>query len=111
VEASGDLSLAREILTIAQNLRWDYEEDLSRLFGDIVAHRLANAGRAVARWQRDSLASLARQAGAYWTEERPRVASRQDIEQFGRAVDTLRDDAARLEKRLEQLGRERGGHP
>jgi ubiquinone biosynthesis protein UbiJ len=105
VEAGGDMALAREILHIAQNLRWDFEEDLSRVFGDIVAHRLAGAGRAMARWQRETADSLARQAAVYWTEERPLIASRQHLEQFSRDVDTLRDDVARVEKRIEQLAR------
>jgi ubiquinone biosynthesis accessory factor UbiJ len=103
VDASGDMALAREILFIAQNLRWDVEEDLSRVFGDVIAQRLAGAGRALARWPRDSLGSLARQASVYWTEERPQVASRLQLDQFGRAVDTLRDDVERLNKRIEQL--------
>jgi ubiquinone biosynthesis protein UbiJ len=105
VETSGDLALARDIHYVAQNLRWDAEEDLSRVFGDIVAHRLAGAGEAFLRWQRDTAGSLARQATAYWTEERPLIAARSVIEQFGRDVDALRDDAARFEKRLEQLAR------
>ena len=107
VEVNGDTALAREILYIAQNLRWDFEEDLSRVFGDIVAHRLAGAGRAMARWQRETIDSLARQAAGYWTEERPLIASRQLVEQFGRDVDALRDDAARLEKRIERLAQGR----
>lgn len=107
VETSGDLALAREILAIAQNLRWDVEEDLSRVFGDIIAHRLAGAGRAFARWHRDSADGLARQAAAYWTEERPLIAARPFVEQFSRDVDTLRDDAARLEKRIDLLERAR----
>jgi len=105
VETSGDLALARDIHHVAQNLRWDAEEDLSHVFGDIVAHRLAGAGAAFLNWQRDAAGSLARQAAAYWTEERPLLAARPGIEQFSRDVDTLRDDAARFEKRLEQLER------
>ena len=103
VEASGDMSLARDILAVAQNLRWDYEEDLSRVFGDILAHRICDTGRALAQWQRDSFDSLTRQTAAYWTEERPLIAARPQIEQFSRDVDTLRDDTARVEKRVEQL--------
>ena len=103
----GDTALAREVLYLAQNLRWDVEEDLSRVFGDIIAHRLAGAGRAFARWQRDTLDALARQSAAYWTEEQPLIASRALIEQFGRDVDTLRDDLARAEKRIEQLEQRR----
>lgn len=105
VESSGDLALARDILYVAQNLRWDVEEDLSRVFGDIIAHRMAGAGQAFLRWQRESAGSVARQAAAYWTEEQPLIAARLDVEGFGRAVDTLRDDVARFEKRLEQLER------
>jgi ubiquinone biosynthesis protein UbiJ len=107
VETSGDLLLAREVLGVAQDLRWDAEEDLSRIFGDIIAHRLTGAGRALARWQRDTAGGLARQAAAYWTDERPLIAARALLEQFSRDIDALRDDAARFEKRLEQLERRR----
>ena len=107
VNTQGDLALARDVLFIAQNLRWDAEEDLSRVFGDIVAHRLADAGSALLRWQRDTAKGLARQASIYWTEEQPLIATKTDLDQFGGAVDTLRDDVARFEKRLEQLERQR----
>jgi ubiquinone biosynthesis protein UbiJ len=103
VVTSGDTALAREILYLAQNLRWDFEEDLSRVFGDIVAHRMAGAARAFAGWQRTAADSFARQASAYLTEERPLVAARPLLEQFSLDVDALRDDVARFEKRLEQL--------
>ena len=39
----------------------------------------------------------------YWTEEQPLIAGARDIEAFNRAVDQLRDDAARLEKRIERF--------
>jgi ubiquinone biosynthesis accessory factor UbiJ len=109
VEAEGDTALAREILVIAQNLRWDAEEDLSRLFGDIVAHRMVLAANELKRWQRDTADSFARSAAAYWTEEQPLIATRQDVERYVRDVDALRDDIARIEKRIEQL--QRNPHP
>jgi ubiquinone biosynthesis protein UbiJ len=103
VATSGDAALAREILYLAQNLRWDYEEDLSRVFGDVVAHRVGSAARAFAGWQRASADSFARQAGAYLTEEQPLIAARPLLDQFSHDVDALRDDVARLEKRIELL--------
>jgi len=107
VETCGDLALARDVLYLAENLRWDAEEDLSRVFGDILAHRIAGAGNAFLRWQRDSANSLAQQATAYWTEERPLVVARPLLEQFSRDIDILRDDVARFEKRLEHLAARR----
>lgn len=105
VDTTGDLALAQDVLYIAQNLRWDAEEDLSRVFGDVIAHRIAGAGQAFLQWQRATAGALARDATGYWSEERPLVAARHALEQFGRDVDTLRDDVARFEKRLEQLER------
>lgn len=103
VQLSGDTALAREVLAIAQNLRWDVEEDLSRVFGDIAAHRMVQAARELRRWQRATADSFARSAVAYWTEEQPLIAMRRDVERFVHDVDTLRDDVARLQKRIEQL--------
>ena len=103
VAAQGDTALAREILVIAQNLRWDAEEDLSRVFGDIAAHRMVQTANELKRWQRDTAGSFARSAAAYWTEEQPLIATRQDVESFVRDVDALRDDVARIEKRIDRL--------
>lgn len=48
VKIEGDVQLAAEIGWLAENLRWDAEEDLSRLIGDAPAHALAGAGRRLA---------------------------------------------------------------
>jgi ubiquinone biosynthesis accessory factor UbiJ len=48
VKIEGDVQLAAEVGWLADNLRWDAEEDLSRLIGDAPAHALARAARQVA---------------------------------------------------------------
>jgi len=103
VQMSGDTELAREILFVAQNLRWDAEEDLSRVFGDIVAHRMVRAASDLHHWRQQATDSIARSAAAYWTDEQPLIATRHDVERFVREVDALRDAVARVEKRIEQL--------
>lgn len=45
VQIEGDVQLAAELAWLADNLRWDVEEDLSRLIGDPAAHALTEAGR------------------------------------------------------------------
>ena len=45
VKIEGDVQLAAEVGWLAENLRWDAEEDLSRLVGDAPAHALADTGR------------------------------------------------------------------
>lgn len=108
VDVSGDTELAATVNQVWRNVRWDFEEDLARLFGDIPAHRMAEAGRRLQRWSEQSADSVARSLAEYWTEEAPLIASRYDIEQFNAEVDGLRDDAARLEKRIERLSTRAG---
>jgi ubiquinone biosynthesis protein UbiJ len=45
VKIDGDVQLAAELGWLAENLRWDAEEDLSRLMGDAPAHALADVAR------------------------------------------------------------------
>ncbi len=103
VEIEGSADLASAVDHLFRNLTWDFEEDLSKLFGDIIAHRLASSGRALAAWQRDAALRLAENLVEYWTEEQPLLARPADVENFCRNVDTLRDDVARIEKRIEHL--------
>lgn len=103
IAVSGDTDFASVLNFIWRNASWDVEEDLSRIFGDIVAHRLVMAGKAVDQWRSRSVDSITRSLAEYWTEEQPLIARSYDIEEFNREVDRLRDDTARLEKRLENV--------
>ncbi|MGE0800700.1 MAG: SCP2 domain-containing protein [Lautropia sp.] len=54
----GDVMVAAALGQVARSLQWDYEEDLSRVVGDVAAHRVgstlralrAGAGAAGERW-------------------------------------------------------------
>ena len=103
VEMKGDSELAQEIAFLAKHLRWDVEEDLSKVVGDIAAHRLVGGAKAAAAYGRDTADRLAAGAAEYWSEEDPLIASRVKVEMFGEGVDHLRDAIARLEKRIDRL--------
>jgi len=107
IEVEGDAALAGALTRVLATLRWDIEEDLSHLVGDIAAHRIAGAARSAADWQRTTANNLARSIGEYVTEERPLLAGRDALHAFAQAVDALRDDTERLEKRIERLVRDR----
>ena len=47
VKIEGDVQLAAELGWLAENLRWDFEEDLSRVVGDIPAHAMADATKRI----------------------------------------------------------------
>jgi ubiquinone biosynthesis protein UbiJ len=56
VKIEGDVQLAAELGWLADNLRWDVEEDLSRILGDVSAHAIVGAGQRVLTALRDFLA-------------------------------------------------------
>ena len=99
----GDGALAEDVSFLVRHLTWDVEEDLSRVVGDIAAHRLVGAARGFARWSRDASLRVAQGAAEYWTEESPLVASRVKVEGFARDVSALRDAVASLERRIARL--------
>jgi ubiquinone biosynthesis accessory factor UbiJ len=104
VAIEGSAELAEAVRSLFANLSWDLEEDLSRLLGDALAHRLAAGGEALVRWQRDAATRLGENLAEYWTDEQPLLARPDEAAAFCRAVDALRDDVARLEKRIDTLG-------
>lgn len=103
VEIAGNERLAAEVLVLARHLRWDVEEDLSRVLGDALAHRMAGDARRVMRAAADSGRRLAAALVEYAVEERALVARREEFASFAQANAVLRDGLERLEKRLEQL--------
>jgi ubiquinone biosynthesis protein UbiJ len=104
VPVSGDAEFAADINTIARNLRYDAEEDLSRVVGDVAAHRIAAAGRDFVAFQTALLANFASSLKEFLTYEQPLLADPSRVREFITQVDELRDAAARLEKRIEKLG-------
>ena len=47
VRIEGDIQLAAEVQWLAQNVKWDLEDDLARVIGDVPAHHAMTAARAV----------------------------------------------------------------
>ncbi len=100
---SGTANFAETLAFVFRNLRWDYEGDLANVVGDIPARRLASLLESGIEWHRSASSRIGANLAEYATEESQLVASARDIEQFCSAVDMVRDDLARLEKRLAKL--------
>ncbi|MDO9221467.1 MAG: hypothetical protein Q7T90_10610 [Thiobacillus sp.] len=97
---SGDPALLATLDRVFKQLNWDVEADLAPLVGDIAAHRLHTAGRDVLAGIAHTASALGRNASEYIVEEAELMARGVDVARFNHAVDTLADDTARLEARL-----------
>ncbi len=103
IRTSGEPQLAAELEALSRTLRWDVEEDLSRVLGDVVAHRVAEAGRAFRRWQGDAAARLGEALGAYASDEARLVVRRPDLEAFAASLAQLERALEELEQRVGRL--------
>jgi ubiquinone biosynthesis accessory factor UbiJ len=103
VKITGDLQLAQGIKTFFQRLEIDWEEQLSYLTGDVIAHQVFRSLTVLRAWRHEVSNNFLLNLSEYLQEEARYLPSREAVEIFGFEVDTLRDDVERLEARLERL--------
>jgi ubiquinone biosynthesis protein UbiJ len=106
---TGDAELAAALQYLFRHLEWDVEEDLSRVVGDVAAHRIAGGARDFLAWQKEATLRLGQNFAEYLTEEAGVIAAPTEVSDFVRAVDDLRDAVERLEKRIERLEQAKKG--
>lgn len=104
VKLEGSVDLAESLAFVFRNLAWDVEADLAAMIGDIPAHRLVRMGRSIATALRRSVSNAADNLREYAVDESALLANEGDITGFAGAVSALRDDVARLEKRVARFG-------
>ncbi len=110
VEISGDTELAHRFGKILATMDIDWEEQLSHLTGDIIAHQIGNTTRATLRWGSNALNTLGRDIQEYLQEELRLLPDGREIERFLSNVETLRDDVERLQARVNRLQSSSGGN-
>ena len=103
VRIEGDAEFAQLIGMLMREVRWDVEEDLSRIVGDVPAYRAMQALRSFTAWGRDAAQRLAGNGAAFLVDEEPLLVRGRMVEQFASEVAETRDLCARLEKRIEIL--------
>ncbi|MBL8445514.1 MAG: hypothetical protein JNK52_15850 [Zoogloeaceae bacterium] len=101
----GDADLAEAIGFVFRNLRWDIEEDLSHLVGDIMAHRLGVSARWAHKAHVRAWEGARDNAVEYLTEEARLLVTSAESAELMQPLLALRDDLARCEKRLERISR------
>jgi len=101
VRIEGDAELAQLLGRLAREVRWDMEEDASRLVGDVAAHRLARMAENFLLYARDASTRMVEMGAAYLVDEEPTLVRKEELETFSAGVAALRDDCERLTKRIE----------
>ena len=105
IKIDGDTHLATELSKVLQNMRWDIEEDLSHVTGDIAAFKIGELTKKAFTEMKQQSQNAADMLSEFWQEEKPILAKKRHVEQFNANVDTLKSDVARLEKRFAKLSK------
>ena len=93
---TGNAEFATALSFVLKNLRWDAEEDLSKLVGDIAAHRIVGGVSAAAGWQKQAAQNFAENIAEYLGEEARLLTPAREFARF-------RDDLVDLASRLTSL--------
>lgn len=101
----GGAEFATELAFVLKNLRWDAEEDLSRVVGDVLAHRIVAGIGTLAAWQRQAARNLADNLAEYATEENRMVVDRREHTMFADELAEFVESLDRLEARADRLRR------
>jgi len=99
----GDVETGQAFKVILDQMDIDWEEQLSKLTGDVVAHQLANTARRATAALRHTRRTLVQDIGEYLQEELRVLPSRIETENFSTAVTRLSIDTDRLAARIKRL--------
>jgi len=103
VEISGDTEIGQEFQDILTGVDWDWEEQLSKLTGDSVAHLIGELARKGQKWLGNTNETLQENFSEYLQEEARLLPTRTELNIFLDDVDQLRADTDRLAARVERL--------
>ncbi len=103
LEINGDVELAQTVSQIMQNCQVDWEEPLSRVTGDLLAHQISSIGRRFMGWSREAADQTCQNISEYLQEELHLLPPRHEIEEFFTDVYRLGDDVERVAARIQRM--------
>ena len=103
MEISGDTNLAQRFQDIFREVEIDWEEHLSHWIGDSAAHQVGRLLRATRSYLQETRATIGMNISEYLRYEKDILPGREEVAEFVSSVDVLRNDAERLQQRLDRL--------
>lgn len=108
-QVTGDAEIAQTFQKLFEAARPDFEEELSRVTGDVAAHRIAGLARGAYAFGLRARDTFAQNAAEYLTEESRALPTHLEVDEFLGEVDRLREATDRLEARIGAAEKSRGG--
>ena len=100
IEVTGDLVFLQDFKNIMSEIDPDWEESLSTIIGDPLAHAIGNFFRGANQTQKDFRQTFGRNLAEYLQEETDYLPTRDEAEEFYKHVDKLHLDVERIAARI-----------
>lgn len=98
----GNAEFATELSFVFRHLRWDAEEDLAQIFGDVAAQRIINTAHGFLAWQKQAAANVLKNLGEYLAFENHTLITQAEFEAFSNGISQLETSLSRLELRADK---------
>lgn len=103
LQVLGDMEFGKQFKEFFSNLEIDYEEQLSKLLGDVTAYPMIQILKTIRCWTRQNIENLGENLTNYVQTEMNWLVSDEELQLFFSDIDELRNDCARLEARIKRL--------
>ncbi len=103
VEIDGDMHVAETFSAILEEVDIDWEELLSKLVGDIVAHQAGQVARGANDWFKETVEAMKLNTGEYISEESKLSPADTEVQDYMAQIDDLRMGVDRLSARINNL--------
>ena len=103
VSISGDIEFGQEMKQAFDSMDIDWEEHLSHVVGDVIAHQIGDGVKSVLQLGQSTAETIRQNLSEYLHEELRHFPPREECEDFFHDVDALRDDVERIAARFNKL--------
>lgn len=99
----GDAELANEVIQLFDELTIDWQEQMSRVIGDVPTHQFGRLLNRATNWLRQTEQTFAQDINEYVHEEAAWFPTREALQDFFDSIDHTRMDVDRLEAKILRL--------
>jgi ubiquinone biosynthesis protein UbiJ len=110
LDLTGDIKVAQQFASLAENLNIDWQSELASHIGDIPTHKLMQLSKRVSEKVQFATKQIKADASEYLVHEKRLVVTRSQIDNFNQQVFEVSHKVNELERRIAQLINNRPNH-
>ncbi len=103
LELTGDIKVAQQFASLAENIEIDWQSELANHIGDIPTHKLMQLGKKISAKLQFSVRQINADASEYLVHEKRLVVTRSQVDQFNQQVFEVSQRLDKINQRISKL--------